>query len=242
MIVRKLHPTARDRELVNAREIGEKAQPEQYDFRDLIVPKPWGEEYLLYENEDAAVWVLKINPGMGTSLHAHLHKTTSLIVLSGRAVCETLSDTFSLSVTQAVLLGKGVFHKSHNEGNENLFLLEIESPVNKYDLLRYKDNYGRHGKGYEDKSNYQECEGLFVGCGERAFDGARVAIRNVSNKEQLLKDVTSHNTAVITILDRNVWAADGTILVEVGKSFKLQELGEEFEINDTFTYLVIYSE
>ena len=47
--------------------------------------KPWGHEYLIYENQDVAIWHLFINKWERTSLHCHPNKKTGLIVLQGGA-------------------------------------------------------------------------------------------------------------------------------------------------------------
>lgn len=43
------------------------------------VKKPWGEEYLLYQNDDVAIWHLYIDPKQKTSLHSHPNKKTGLV-------------------------------------------------------------------------------------------------------------------------------------------------------------------
>ena len=47
--------------------------------------KPWGHEYLIYKNEDIAIWHLFINKWESTSLHCHPNKKTGLLVLRGGA-------------------------------------------------------------------------------------------------------------------------------------------------------------
>ena len=45
--------------------------------------KPWGCEFLAYENDNVAIWHLLIDPWAETSLHCHPNKKTGLIVLEG---------------------------------------------------------------------------------------------------------------------------------------------------------------
>jgi mannose-6-phosphate isomerase-like protein (cupin superfamily) len=54
-------------------------------YESTIVKKPWGYEYMVYENEDASVWFLYIAPGQSTSMHCHPKKTTGLVLLDGEA-------------------------------------------------------------------------------------------------------------------------------------------------------------
>ena len=39
-----------------------------------LVKKPWGEEYLIFQNNVVAIWLLKIKPNHHTSLHCHTEK------------------------------------------------------------------------------------------------------------------------------------------------------------------------
>jgi hypothetical protein len=46
-----------------------------------------------------------------------------------------------------------VFHSTDSIGESTAELIEVETPRNKFDLVRTKDKYGRHGQRYEtDKS------------------------------------------------------------------------------------------
>ena len=49
---------------------------EKVDYSNIKVKKPWGSEYLIYQNNDIAVWLLKIIKGQNTSLHCHPIKKT----------------------------------------------------------------------------------------------------------------------------------------------------------------------
>ena len=51
-----------------------------------VVYKPWGYEYVIYNNTNRlAITFLKINSGHKTSLHCHPKKKTGFIILSGKA-------------------------------------------------------------------------------------------------------------------------------------------------------------
>lgn len=117
-----------------------------------VVKKPWGYEYLAYQNEDVALWVLYIKAKHSTSLHCHPSKTTGLILLSGEVKVNFLNDSNILGITDKIMIRKGLFHSSTALSERGAFILEIETPVDKQDLIRFKDNYGREGKPYEDES------------------------------------------------------------------------------------------
>ncbi len=123
------------------------------NFDNVIVQKPWGYEYLLYQNDTVALWYLYIKKGQETSLHSHPKKKTGLIVLSGGAEISFLSTKFKMFPSDKIMIRHGVFHKTQAI-TDDVELLEIETPVNKEDVVRLKDKYGRAGTPYENQSHY----------------------------------------------------------------------------------------
>ncbi|MFA6547747.1 MAG: hypothetical protein WCT11_02235 [Candidatus Magasanikbacteria bacterium] len=122
------------------------------DYNGLVVRKPWGYEYLLFENKHVAIWFLYIKNGMKTSMHCHPNKKTSLINLHGKIETSSLTDTFLLSEKEAIMIDNGVFHSTLAISNGGAYVIEIENPPNKGDLIRLRDAYGRENKGYEGVS------------------------------------------------------------------------------------------
>jgi len=117
-----------------------------------IVKKPWGYEYLVYENEHAALWFLYIAHEQSTSMHCHPNKTTGLAVLDGEVTVSFLSDKFPLSSGKKLMIRKGLFHSTCATSKAGAGIFEIETPVDKHDLVRFEDAYGREGKPYEDST------------------------------------------------------------------------------------------
>lgn len=117
-----------------------------------IVKKPWGYEYLVYENDEVALWFLRIKKNHKTSMHCHPNKTTGLIVLDGTAELSFLSNKFPLHSHNKMMIRKGLFHSTQALSDEGIWMFEIETPVDKNDLVRLRDSYGRAGKPYEDES------------------------------------------------------------------------------------------
>lgn len=109
------------------------------------VIKPWGCEYLLYQNDNVAIWHLYIDAYQETSLHSHPNKKTGLIVLNGAAKVSFLDNDTKLFYGEKIMIRHGVFHKTKSMTDTTLQLLEIETPVNKEDIVRLEDNYGRAG-------------------------------------------------------------------------------------------------
>ena len=123
-------------------------------YKNKIVDKPWGYEYLIYENDLVALWLLHIKPNQKTSLHCHPKKTTGLVLLSGKAELSFLADKKIINSPDKQMLRRGLFHQTKSLSEDGIIVLEIETPNDKGDLIRLKDSYGRENKGYE-KSNYE---------------------------------------------------------------------------------------
>jgi hypothetical protein len=125
----------------------------QMRYEKNIVKKPWGYEYLAYENDECAVWFLHINHNERTSMHCHPNKTTGLVLLDGKASVSFLNNDNPLTPVGKIMIRKGLFHSTQATATEGADIFEIETPVDKYDLVRLKDSYGREGKPYEDSSH-----------------------------------------------------------------------------------------
>ena len=117
------------------------------DYTGVRIKKPWGHELEKYRDEDVAVWWLHIHSNQKTSMHCHPNKSTILFVMAGEGRLLTLGESHLISDGDVVVIEKGAFHQIVSEGNA-VMLYELESPPNKRDLVRLKDEYGR-GQGYE---------------------------------------------------------------------------------------------
>lgn len=124
------------------------------DYSKIVVKKPWGYEYLLFSNKYFAMTILHIKKGEQTSLHCHPNKSTALFVLSGKILFSTLDKKIKIEPSDGCYIDKKVFHRSKSISDKGSYLLEIETPVNKQDLVRLKDSYGRKGKGYEKDNSF----------------------------------------------------------------------------------------
>jgi len=116
-----------------------------------IVKKPWGYEYLVYENDNVGLWFLNIKKDQSTSMHCHPTKTTGLVILDGIAEVSFLSDKRIIQGLDKAMIRRGLFHQT-KALSDSVLLLEIETPKDKHDLVRLSDKYGRQSKPYEDDS------------------------------------------------------------------------------------------
>jgi mannose-6-phosphate isomerase-like protein (cupin superfamily) len=117
----------------------------------VIVRKPWGYEYLAYRNEHVALWLLFIGHNECTSMHAHPSKTTGLVLLSGKAELNFISDSKLVEAPYKQMIRRGLFHQTKAVSEQGIIMFEIETPVDKDDLVRLHDVYGRAEEGYEGR-------------------------------------------------------------------------------------------
>jgi rfaE bifunctional protein nucleotidyltransferase chain/domain len=123
-------------------------------YKNKVIVKPWGYEYLVYESTKCAIWVLHINTSQSTSVHCHFKKDTILINLNGAVTVNLIDkEKFELPLMDFAFIPKDKFHGFTSI--HNAVLLEIEIFHNdltfsdKNDLLRLIDIYDRETTGYE---------------------------------------------------------------------------------------------
>ena len=191
------------------------------DFTTAVVNKPWGYEYLLYSNDSVAAWLLNIRAYESTSLHAHEHKLTGLIGLSGHARLSFLSDGHHLSSLDKRVIHPGVFHRT--EAISDFLMLEIETPIDKADVVRFKDIYGREGKPYESADSLRgrnDNEAMLKNLPGQLFrrDGAFVKALEFVNVDMFSKWVEKslREWWVVVFMRGGVSSAQGVGLIKPG--------------------------
>jgi quercetin dioxygenase-like cupin family protein len=161
------------------------------NYNTNIVKKPWGYEYLAYENENVGLWFLYIAPGQSTSMHCHPKKTTGLVLLDGTAEVSFLADKRQLNSLDKVMIRRGLFHSTKAISDTGAFIFEIETPVDKQDLVRLNDQYGRASKPYEDdtfeEAKSQSC--LWIKDEDQTYDFA-----NCTLKVEVINDIDAINS------------------------------------------------
>ena len=188
---------------------------EPVDYKKVIVKKPWGYEYLLFQNESVAIWMLHIVRKRKTSLHAHMNKKTSLVLLSGTAKCIHLDGEIKLEAMDGVVIEEGAFHSTEAfsglsmepQSENGIWVMEIETPPVKTDLLRFKDKYGRKGASYEGSGQMVfvprkciklkapgfgkiQCE-KFLNCTFKIMNGRELKEADYQNKEGFVSSLGS---------------------------------------------------
>ena len=213
------------------------------NYNTNVVKKPWGYEYLAYENEQAAVWFLYIKYNHATSLHCHPNKTTGLILLDGQAETSFLNSTNPLNPTAKIMIRKGLFHSTKATDERGAWIFEIETPVDKQDLVRFKDSYGREGKPYEDETfeipKAEDC--LWIKNDPKVYNFANciLDVKNITDINEFIDIDDSLNVmflkgGLLTDYDQKV-AGSGDIVL----SSTIKELTEVFKKVDPSTLVMI---
>ena len=135
-------------------------------YRDKVVYKPWGYEYVVYSDSNRlAITFLKINFGHKTSLHCHPKKKTGFIILSGKALVQIgiyKENSKCYGPLSRLVFRPGLFHSIKANSKQGVYALEFETPFKKNDLVRFKDDYGRSAKLYEGRKFTKTIQSNFI--------------------------------------------------------------------------------
>lgn len=186
------------------------------DLNNSIVKKRWGEEYLAYRNEHLAMWLLKIEHNQQTSLHCHCEKETGLIVLHGLAKVSFLNNSTILKGLDKIQIFKKRFHSTKSLSKNGTYILEIEHPEDKKDLIRFEDSYGRENLPYESEESYidknEDCLNIQEGKEISKFN-CKFIIENITDKSQL---INRDFEEVAVILEGGIQTEDGRFVTSIG--------------------------
>ncbi len=204
------------------------------DYSKVVVKKPWGYEYLIFQNEAVAVWIMHLKPRAQTSLHCHRLKKTALVILEGEAVCTTLHEEIPRAAGEGLMIGPRVFHQTRAPSREHgVFVMEIESPVDKHDLVRARDGYGRVGKGYEtiDKHAFSQnynyltlSEPAVYYNVTKRFGRCTIVLKRLAVGDSLEALAALDGHDVLSVLKGAICDADGRVLVEAGDTMTVADL------------------
>ena len=181
------------------------------NYKDIVVNKPWGKEYLIYQNKNLGIWYLHIDESQQTSMHCHPKKNTGLVVLDGHAEVSFLK----------IMIFRGRFHSTKALSSGGAHIVEVEAPQDKHDLVRLNDAYGREGKPYEGRSSEvpKTSECLWIEDPDRgsskeySFKGSTITIESILDKEQLLNRPYEES---LILLDGGLVSERGDYIVQPG--------------------------
>lgn len=235
-MIRRIYPSEIDRHNLSKYKTVEEKNIDKCDYRGLVVPKPWGYEYLMYENEFVAIWILHLKKNHATSMHCHPKKKTSLVVLSGRTRAYTLNEWFELESLNGLVYEEGVFHTC-KALTDDVFLMETESPSNKKDLVRLKDMYGRENEGYESEDKFirsvKKYNYLFFNkkeTNEKKFLNKVLISIKKSKSNYLHEEIDYNKKKIYCILEEMIVESKYKSIFGVGNIFDRDHLKDQTDI------------
>ena len=223
-------------------------------YDDKIVYKPWGYEYLIYKNhKHLSVTLLRINYNKNTSLHCHPKKKTGFIVVSGRALIQLGlwkdKDTAKYYPSPSKLMIRtGLFHSIRAASKNGIFALEFETPYDKDDLVRFKDDYGRQSKPYEGKSFTKKINSDFIKFKKPKLgnnqlfkiDKVKISLEVHKNFNNL---INKKNSTIFAIIDGKVIDKYQRSILSYGDIIRtgtLKKLSEIFKIKKYLTVIRVW--
>ena len=212
------------------------------------VIKPWGSEYKIYSNSISSTKLLRIKSDKSTSLHCHPIKKTGFVLIKGEVEVDLgFYNTKKLSPISRLMIRPGLFHCTKNLNKDTATILEIETPIDKDDLVRFKDSYGRENQPYEDKKSMVELEKndpvfdepILNSVNEYCVEDVNIKINKTNDVSQLLK---LDSKSIIAVLDGGFESNDNQLVLSPGDIVGLEtikKLAEVFKIQNYITYLTI---
>ena len=212
------------------------------------VDKPWGSEYSIYRNKISSAKLLKLNTNQKTSLHCHPTKKTGFILLDGKVDVEVgFYEKKKMKSISKLMIRPGLFHSTKNVYKKTATIIEIETPVDKDDLVRFKDDYGRENLPYEKKNKMTELNNQ-----EIVFKDPKINSKNqykimgkkiVLEKTDNIKKIKNKNRGTIfAVLDGGLCGDNKQLVLSPGDIVNgdtIKKLSSVFKIKKYITFLSI---
>jgi hypothetical protein len=238
----KVYSSEADREALSLTKTVRSTEIAGFEYASVVVNKPWGYEYLMYQNAHVAVWILYLKYRRSTSLHCHVKKKTSLVVLSGEVVTVTLDNSFTRAAFEGIILESSVFHSTRAISPRGAVVMEIETPPDKQDLVRLRDEYGRKSTGYESSSQYsRECDKYDYVSFHESFEsyackflkGVAIAIHRPSDGNLLFEsdNIELARADIVGSYGGVLMGGDGAVILSPGDICKGWELRKTNYVN-----------
>ena len=207
-MIKKIFRSKADIENLSQLKTSPQLQKDNFNYKNVVVNKPWGYEYLAFQNRYIAIWILYIKSGYETSMHCHPNKKTAMVPLSGAIQFSSLEGWMSIKTRDGIIIEEEVFHSSKAVSKNGAILMETESPPNKRDLVRLKDEYGRQEKGYEGKKSIT-----------KKRDSSYVHFNEISRPDRLVRKIG--DCSLILCRHHGDWEINRSIENEPGDLFCL---------------------
>ena len=185
-----------------------------------------------------------------TSLHCHPNKKTGFILLNGKVKIQLglwKSESKIYQSPNKLMIRTGLFHQTTALSKKGIYALEFETPVDKNDLVRFKDKYGRKYKPYEGVKNFSKIPDSFIKIPnnirkfpkEYRIEKVKIKIEEHKNFKKINK--YKMNT-IHAILDGNIINKQNKKILSYGDIIKtgtLKKLSESFKIKKKLLILSV---
>lgn len=230
-MIQRLQLSDKDRTHLSSLTIDPSSQQDDFfDYSNVVIRKPWGHEYLIFKNDQAAVWNLFLKQDAKTSMHCHPNKKTGLVLLAGEARISTLNESHDIGPGHGFVIEKGVFHSTKALSPEGIVVMEIETPVNKNDLVRLHDEYGRGGKGYEGTDHHMPRDVAMChfheeryNCGKK-IGSCMLTVARCPDAYALQCALTETGADIAVLVQGNMYNSAKERIVEMGDALNVREL------------------
>ena len=143
------------------------------------------------------------------------------------------------------MIRPGLFHSTKCLSNEGCVLLEVENPVDKNDLVRFKDQYGREQKPYEGLENMKKISSNEIimddpkdDIGQKfKFENVEVTVEKHLNLNKIL---TENSETIFAVIEKGLIDKNKNYVLSVGdivRTDTIKKLSESF-ITDEFIKLI----
>ena len=143
------------------------------------------------------------------------------------------------------MIRTGLFHSIKGVSKNGVSALEFETPMDKKDLVRFKDDYGRRSKPYEGKNFSKSLNENFIKFKKPIFgkDQAykigkvKIFLEVHKNFKKLLNKT---NSTIFAILNGKIIDNKGRNVISYGDIIKtgtLKKLSQVFKIKEKLTVL-----
>ena len=222
----------------------------QPDYSTVVIEKPWGHEYSLVRSDASDAWFLSIKQGECTSMHCHPTKKTSIVLLRGACEVTTFSEVTALKAGDGIIIDKGVFHSTKAISPSGISLLETETPVNKGDLVRLNDSYGRAGTSYEGGKHVRPRDPLTMPSfyetksegWHMAFPECRLSVHELSDAARFVQALSDFSHGVMVVLHGEVRDKNDRVLFSHADAFHAHEVmahGDSFSLTGGLKLLYV---
>lgn len=107
--------------------------------------RPWGEYYVLQDEEHFKLKKIVVNPGQRLSYQYHFKRQEFWTVVKGKAVVTLEGEEHLLGYGESIFIPREAKHRIENRSSEILEFVEVQtgSYFGEDDIVRIEDDYQR---------------------------------------------------------------------------------------------------